>query len=454
MLFNFNKTTTSRRDSTTRSVALKMAKLRDVFPGWWLVLAGGFLSLWGYGYHAYGFSALFKPISQELGLSRAATTIPASIGRIEGGAIAIVAGWLTDRFGPRWLIVFGVFLIGLCFSLMSLVNSFWSFIVVWGVLLAVGMDLALAIPLQATVARWFVKRRGAANGILLIFSGLSGVVVLPLVAWLITMVGWRTTCLIGGVVMLVVGVPLVWFFVRQHPPEHYGMLPDGASAGEVGGEDMAEKGRRYAAEMSEFDFTLTQILKSPAYWLLLVSGMCHFLAAPVISIHSIPFLTDSGFDPVKAARMLSLMVLVSIPARFFGGYLVDRMRKEHLRFLVFAAYSIQAIAFGSFLLHQTEAMIYVWFLLYGVGFGIGFGIMMPVRVRFFGRMAIGRIMGIGQVIMLPAGIIAPIWAGWVFDTTGSYMVAFKVVAGLLTAGSLLALLITPPKAPQEKVLGV
>ncbi len=451
MRFNCGKTNASYQ-SGVKSVALKIASLRDIFPGWWLVLTGGFMALWGYGYHAYGFSALFKPISQELGLSRAATTIPASIGRIEGGAIAIIAGWLTDRFGPRWLIFFGVLLIGLCFCLMSVVNSFWSFIVVWGILLAIGMDLALAIPLQATVARWFIKRRGVANGILLIFSGLSGVVVLPLVAWLITVVGWRTTCLIGGAVMLVVGVPLVWFFVKQHPPERYGMLPDGASVGEVGGEDMVEKGRRYAAEMSEFDFTLTQILKSPAYWLLLVSGMCHFLAVPVISIHGIPFLTDSGFDPVKAARMLSLMVLVSIPARFFGGFMVDRIKKERLRFLIFAAYSLQAVAFGSFLLHQTEAMIYVWFLLYGVGFGIGFGIMMPVRVRFFGRMAIGRIMGIGQVIMLPAGIIAPIWAGWVFDTTGSYMVAFKAVSVLLVVGSLLALLITPPKVPQEVVV--
>lgn len=450
MRFSFGKAASQAHNSMERPVAPnRVAALRKVFPGWWLVLTGGFLALWGYGYHAYGFSALFKPISQELGLGRAATTIPASIGRMEGGVVAIIAGWLTDRFGSRWLIFLGVLLIGLCFCLMSLVNSFWSFIVVWGVLLAIGMDLALAIPLQAAIARWFVKKRGSANGILLIFSGMSGVVVLPLVAWLITVVGWRMTCLVGGVVMLAVGVPLVWLFVKQHPPESYGMLPDGASVDGVEGDDMVEKGQRYATEVSEFDFTLTQILKSPSYWLLLVSGMCHFLAAPVISIHSIPFLTDSGFDPVKAARMLSLMVLVSMPARFLGGFLVDRMKKEHLRFLLFTAYSLQALGFGSFLLHQTEAMIYVWFLLYGIGFGIGFGVMMPVRVRFFGRMAIGRLMGIGQAIMLPAGIIAPIWAGWIFDTTGSYMVAFKVVAGLLTLGSLLALIITPPKVPER-----
>lgn len=456
MRFNFGKTVLRAHNSAERAVAgnSSLLGLRRVFPGWWLVLTGGFLALWGFGYQAYGFSALFKPISQELGLSRTATTVPASIGRMEGGIMAPIAGWLTDRFGPRWLIFLGAVMIATCFSLMSLVHSFWAFLVVWGVFLPIGIDLALMIPLQAAIARWFVKRRGFANGIWVLFSGLSGVLVLPLIAWLIVSVGWRMTCLIGGVVMFCVGVPLVWFFVRQHRPEHYGMLPDGASGEGLEGEDMVEKGQRYAAEMSEFDISFSQALRTSAFWLLLISGACHNLAAPVINIHSVPFLTDNGVDPVRAAQMLSLMVMVSIPSRFLGGFLIDRLKKEHFRFLIFAAYSLQALGFISFLLHQSMAMVYVWFLLYGVGFGMGFGLMMPVRVRFFGRRAIGSIMGVGQSIMLPVGIIAPIWAGWVFDTTGSYMVAFKVVAGLLTFGTLLALFITPPKAPEASTVRV
>ena len=432
--------------------ATKGMEPKKVFPGWWLVVTGGFLALWGYGYQAYGFSALFKPISQELGLSRAATTVPASIGRLEGGFISPIAGWLTDRFGPKWPIFLGTLVIGCCLCLMSLVHSFWSFVVVWGVFLPIGIDLALMVPLQAAIARWFVKKRGLASGVQVLFSGLSGVLVLPLIAWLITVVGWRMTVLIGGIVMLAVGVPLVSLFVRQHPPEHYGMLPDGASVEDVEGEDMAEKGRKYAAEVSEFDFTLSQVLKTPTYWLLLISAACHNLAAPVINIHTVPFLTDAGFDPIKAAQMLSLMVLVSIPGRFLGAYLVDRMKKQHLNLLIFGAYSLEALGFGSFLLHQTEAMIYTWYITYGFGFGLGFGLMMPVRVRYFGRKAIGSIMGIGTAISLPVGIIAPIWAGWVFDRTGSYMVALEVVAALLTFGSLVALFIRPPKVPQHQEL--
>ena len=76
-------------------------KPQDIFFGWWLALAGGFLCLVGYAYSAYGFSALFKPISSELGFSRAKASIAPSITRFEGGIEAPIVGYLADRFGPR-----------------------------------------------------------------------------------------------------------------------------------------------------------------------------------------------------------------------------------------------------------------------------------------------------------------------------------------------------------------
>jgi sugar phosphate permease len=336
---------------------------------------------------------------------------------------------------------------------MPLVQSFWAFILVWGVMLAVGIDLALALPLQVAIGNWFIRKRGLANGIQWTFSGLSGVLVLPLMAWLITIVDWRMTCLIGGIVMLVVGVPLVWFFVRQRRPEYYGMLPDGASTSGNEDEDMIAKGIRYAAEVKEFDFTLRQAIKTRAFWLLVVAGACHGLAAPAISLHGVPFLTDPiiGFDPLKASRVLALMVGVSIPARLVGGLLIDRVKKEHMRFVLAGAYLLEALGFGLFLFHQTEAMIYAWFVIYGFGMGTGFALMLPLRVRYFGRRSVGSIMGIAQTFALPVGILAPIWAGWIYDTTGSYIFAFTIIAGLLSFASVLALFIVPPQPPTSSI---
>jgi len=438
-------------NSRKKLAALKPSSLRNVFPGWWIVLTGGVLALWGHGYHAYGFSALFKPIAEDLGLSRTATAIPASIGRLEGGIMSPVAGWLADRFGPRWLMLIGVLLMGGGLCLMSLAQSFRDFLLVWGIMLAIGIDLALAVPLQVGIGNWFIKKRGRAGGTQAVFSGLSGVLVLPLIAWLITVVDWRMTCLIGGIVMLVFGLPLVWFFVRPQRPEYYGMLPDGASTSGNEDEDITAKGLRYAAEVKEFDFTFRQAIKTRTFWLLIVATSCHILAMPSINLHGVPFLTDIGFDPLQASGILALMVGVSIPARLVGGFLIDRVNKEHMRFVMAGAYLLQALGFGLFLFHQTESMIYAWFVIYGLGMGIGFSLMLPLRVRYFGRKSIGSIMGIGRTLALPVGILAPIWVGWMYDNTGSYIFAFTIVAGLLAFSGVLAAFILPPKPPTASI---
>ena len=438
-------------NSRKKLAMLRPSSLRNVFPGWWLVLTGGVLALWGHGYHAYGFSALFKPIAEDLGLSRTATSIPASLGRLQGGYMSPLAGWLADKFGPRWLMLIGVLLMSGGLALMSLVQSFWAFLLVWGVMLAIGIDLALLVPLQVAIGNWFIKKRGRAGGTQAVFSGLSGVLVLPLIAWLITDVGWRTTCLIGGIVMLIIGIPLVWFFVRPQRPEYYGMLPDGASTSGNEDEDMTAKGLRYAAEVKEFDFTFRQAIKTRTFWFLVVATSCHILAMPSINLHGVPFLTDIGFDPLHASRILALMVGVSIPARLAGGFLIDRVNKEHMRFVMAGAYLLQALGFCLFLFNQTEAMIYAWFVIYGLGMGIGFSLMLPLRVRYFGRKSIGSIMGIGQTLSLPVGILAPIWVGWMYDTTGSYTFAFTIVAALLAFSGVLASFILPPKPPTTSI---
>ena len=75
---------------------------------------------------------MFKPIAADLGISRAVTSVAASIGRFEGGLEAPITGWATDKFGPKWVIIFGCFLIGIGLILMYFVNSLWAFYVVWG----------------------------------------------------------------------------------------------------------------------------------------------------------------------------------------------------------------------------------------------------------------------------------------------------------------------------------
>ncbi len=431
---------------------IKRRRFPRIFFGWWTVLTAGVLAFWGHGFYTYGFSALFKPIASELGFSRAETSVPTGIGRLEGGLEAPITGWITDRYGPRWVVLFGVFVMGLSLILMKYVNSLWDFYIVWGVMLGIGFNIAIGVPMSTAVANWFVKKRGLAISIRMVLTGLAGVLVLPLIAWLITIQGWRMTCVLGGVVVWLTGLPLAWFCLKRHRPEYYGLLPDGAKVEEetTDKSQMIDRGAEYAAEVQEVEFTLRQAMRTPAYWMLIVAQASQGPVVQAISIHSVPFLTDMGIDQLVAAGMMAIMVSAGIPFRLVGGLLADRVKKAHLRFLMGGAYLLQAVGFAVFLLNQNSIpMIYVWFILYGIGTGAGFGLMSPMSARYFGRKAFGSIQGFSALFTMPIGIVAPIYAGWVYDTTGSYITAFTLIAALPAFSAVFVSLILPPKPPAQ-----
>ncbi len=430
---------------------IKRRRFSNIFFGWWTVLGAGFLALWGHGYHTYGMSALFKPIAEDFGFSRAETAIPTAIGRLEGGLEGPLTGWITDRFGPRWPILFGVFLLGLSLIMMNYINSLWSYYVVWGVIMGTATNISLSIPVHTTIANWFVKKRGVALSVYNVMSGLSGTIVLPLIAWLIIMQGWRMTCLIGGVVMLVVGLPISWFCFKRYRPEYYGLLPDGTTAEEEAAEaeQMIDRGIEYATEVEEVEFTLRQALRTPAFWILTAGNSIHALSVSAMNIHIIPLLTDLGIDPLAAAGMMAFMVGVSIPARFVGGFLTDRIRKRQIRYLLAVSYFMQAAGFGVFLLNQSIPMIYLFFTLFGIGKGLGLSVNTLIKARYFGRKAFGSIRGTAMMLSTPVGIAAPIYAGWVHDTTGSYVNAISLLTVLGFISTVIIYFVLPPKPPAE-----
>jgi MFS family permease len=250
--------------------------------------------------------------------------------------------------------------------------------------------------------------------------------------------------------MGIVGLPITWFGLKRHRPEYYGLLPDGAKAREH--EDASQlvgRGIEYAAEVEEVEFTLRQAMKTPAFWLLILAYASHSLAMPTINIHSIPLLTDMGIAPLRAAGMMATMVFASIPARLIGGILADRVAKKHLRFLMAGLFLLQAIGIAVFLLNQTVSMIYVWFILYGIGMGASLTLNTPMRARYFGRKAFGSIHGTSMMLITPAGVAAPIYAGWTYDTTGSYLTVFTLLAALLTFSAFLMCFVIPPKPPSQ-----
>lgn len=278
---------------------------------------------------------------------------------------------------------------------------------------------------------------------------LSGVLVLPLIAFLLNREGWRMTCVIGGLVMLVIGLPLVWFCIRPRRPEYYGLLPDGATTEKevTDTSQQLEKGVKYAAEVGEVEFSLRQAMRTPAYWLIILAHSAHGVGSGAISLHLIPYLTDIGIDPGKAAGITALMVFASLPSRFLAGFLLDRFSRNRIRFVIAGGYLLQATGFAIFLLNpRTMSIIYVWLILYGIGMGISYVFNVMVG-RYYGRKAYGSIMGSKAMFMTIPTMLAPVYAGWVFDTTGSYITSFTTFGIALAAATVILSFTAPPRQP-------
>ena len=427
---------------------IKKRRSPKIFFGWWTVLVGTWLNFWGSAYSVYAFSALFKPISSELGFSRAATSVASSLSRLEGGLLGPLTGWLSDKFGPKWVVIFGISFFSLGLIMMNYIGPLWSFYLVWGVMIGIGQTTSSGVPMDKAITSWFVKKRGLALSLRWIASG---VLALPIIAWLITTQGWRITSVIGGIVAAVIGLPLAWFFLKPHRPEYYGLLPDGAAADEE--EDkpsqIIDKGIEYAQEIDEVEFTLRQALRTPTFWMILIAQAGYMGSHQTISVHLIPFLTDIGIDLTRAATIMTFSGIIGIAARLIGGVFADRINNKQLRFLFGGAILLQGIGIAIFLLDKTIASVYPFLILNYVGFGVSIVLASLIWGRYFGRKAFGSIRGSSTMGAMPMVILGPIYAGWIFDTSGNYIVAFRVIAVLFALASVLMFFARPPKPPAE-----
>jgi MFS family permease len=430
---------------------IKKKGLLHIYTGWWMVTISAVMTGTGVGFVGQGISVFFKPLAAELGLSRAATSLATGLGRLQGGLEGPLAGWMSDRYGPRWVIVSGLCFLIAGLVLMNYIGSPWQYYVFWGVMIGIGQNLALTIAIDKALSDWFIARRGLAFGIRFSIIGLCQIAVVPIVTWLVINEGWRTTCLIWGIVMSL-GIPITLLFIKPKRPEYYGLLPDGFRPEEAPTADkngMLYAGTRYAESFEEQEYTVRQALKTRAFWMMLFAWSCSILVMGGFTIHVVPFLTDMGISQTVAGAMLSMMIFFTIPSRFFAGFLADRLRKDRLQYIGAASVFLQAAGLAVFLLHQSVVTAYVLLILFGLGNGAVTPIRLSMGGRYFGRKAFASILGVGMFINAPLGFLAPIYSGWIYDTTGAYTIAFITYAGLLLGSTIILLFLRPPAAPGQ-----
>ena len=425
-----------------------MAKRKQVFYGWWVVLAGFLINAFGIGTFFYGFSTFFKPLEREFGWSRTIIAGVTSLSRLEGGLEGPVAGWLTDKFGARKMMFFGIPIAAIGFILLSRINSPLALYLTFGILLSLGFQLGYTHATQAAVAKWFIKKRSFAFSILMTGNGVGGALLVPTIARLIAKLGWRTAANVIGIATLAIPLPLS-LFVRS-TPEDLGLKPDGESTKQEGPSSAEEytPSSSDSATSEEVNLTVREALKTRAFWVYVASMAFRSCILSSLVVHQIPHLTDIGIPEETAADVLGLMVALSIPGRFVFGWLGDKFNKKVLLFLLC---SLQAVGIFIFVNASTLPLLYLFVVVYGLGYGGVIPLTTALRADLFGRSNYATIAGITMSIGTVGTVLGPLFAGYLYDTTQSYSLAFYIFMVMILISGVLFLLIPRTSQPVRNI---
>lgn len=381
---------------------------KGIFYGWYIVLFGSLIIAVGSGILYHGFTVFFLPLKRDLEVSSAAIALLYGAARLEGGAEGPLIGYLIDRFGPRVLILIGTTLSGVGLLLLATVHSFWGFFFVYIFIVSLGFNAGFFHPVYAAINNWFIRRRGIGFAIIGCASSIGGMVMAPFLSYLILNFGWRISAVLAGIIILVVAIPSALRIYRN--PEALDLLPDGQNI-----EKAAQFGSARTAQVEIKDFSVREALRTFTFWLLFLAITLRIFVTVALTIHFVPLYVWKGLTEVASAYMVSLFASSTIASTLLCGWLGDRLGKALL-----CSLGIMPTIAGMFcLIAFSSSFLYILPL----GLAITMGTV-PLNWAligdFFGRKSFGTlrgIMGIGNGL---GTFLSPIYAGWVFDATGSY----------------------------------
>jgi MFS family permease len=407
-----------------------------LFYGWWIVTIGCVFDAVKGGTYNTGFTLYFLPVLTEMHLSRAATSLPFSLAKLESTLAGPLAGYLIDRFDIRILMVLGTAMAGLGFVLLSFTHSYWLFLVVFIGPVTTGFQLGFNQATLAVVNHWFRRKRGLAMAIVQTGQSIGGVAILPLVAIAVLTLGWRAAALFSGIGVLLL-LPLA-FFIRRSP-ESIGLLPDG----ERRAADDTALGREHVAGEPR-EFTTREAVRTPTFWLLSAFHSLRNIPYSGVTVHLVPLLVWKGLDQPMAAFFVGFTAFATVIVRPLTGWLGDRQSKRRI-----GSWGVFLGAAGLVVLIWSDGSF--WSLvLFAILFSFGDGINSVTWALVgdcFGRTHFATIRGWIGMLQSLASMPAAVLTGFIYDRTQSYTSALIVfVVSYCASGLILWWLPAPERS--------
>ncbi|MAF37786.1 MAG: hypothetical protein CL696_02710 [Chloroflexi bacterium] len=413
-------------------------RLRTPFYYGWLVLAISFIATFAAsGLTQVVLGGVQVYITDESGWGDGSLAFAATLGTWLSGMIAPAIGRLADRFGPRWLMPFGLVVAGIAFFVIAGSNSVVMFYGGYVVGRAVSNPVLVGLVPRTAAVNFFRTRRNMALALVSTFRPIAGAINIQIISLIAAHQGWRAAYRYLGVLSLVLILP-VMLFVRRRP-EDIGLLPDGASPDQAG----ADVGSARPVT-PEFSWTAKEAVRTHAFWLLLSITALGTLASSSVGFSLVPFLVqDAGLSTATAAGVLSLGTFLAV-ANLFWGYLADRITPRRCLIVMMTG----AGGMMAFLLSVdsvAEALLFA--VIWGV-FSGGLGSLENmVLAGYFGRGSYGTILGVFSPLQMIALGAGPALASTVRSLAGDFYILYFAMGMAYFLSAVLMFVAKPPPRP-------
>lgn len=378
----------------------------------WIIVGIGFLAL-GLTFSARAVLGLAMPLWEaEFGWSRSFVSTGGALALVMMAVMGPITGYVVDRFGSRLLLASGLALTGAAMIATAGMTTAWQFMVIYGVIGAIGFGLVSMNAVATASAQQFPDRVGLVSGIS--SSGSTGgqLLFVPIIAAAIAAWGWRSGYVAIGSACLALA-PLVWLAIRPSAPR---------SASETKPGD----GRQ------DFGSELRLILSNRIYLALLATFViCGVTTAGVIETHLLPYAAACGFPPLPSATAYGVLSAFNLLGMIIAGWLSDRVHRGRLLAII---YFVRALAFV--LLMYIVADIQLLFL-FAVIFGLFDYATVPVTAGLVAGHQIGAAAG-------------AFMGGVLFDLFAQYQSVWLASIALAAVAGIIALLIKDPRIGAPK----
>ncbi len=412
------------------------------FYGWTNIAMLALLGVMG-GLYIVSFSLFLPFLVEEFAWNRGTVSLAATLNLIVMGLCSPFVGVFIAKYGARRSIVIGNILGCMGFFLLSFHLHLWQLFLCWGIFVGLGAGMAGLLASTTIVNNWFVKKRSLALSIFFGAGGVGGIVMNPALMALIENLGWRSTYQIMACLTLVVAVVLPAFILRNKP-EDLGQVPDGLETPKPAAKKQTPRKEIYKTPVN---FKASEAIRTRSFWLLTIYFTLTMLATGAVMTHIVAYFFDIGISSTIAATALSVMAGFMTFSQFGVGFVGLRCS---MLSIIIVAEILKVISMILLVLTQSLPFVFIYMTIMGIGSGASMVAIMNIYPNYYGAAHYPKIMGFVRLFWTIIGSAGAPLAGYVRESTGSYIPAYQAAIVVFFVGILCLAFAKPPLHPSLK----